>query len=188
MAIEQSTARTITFLMVLNEDAADPNVPFVTRATGKSPTVQISKNGAAFANTSNAASEISNGWYKVTLTGTETNTEGDLIVRATATGCAEWADKYEVQGAQEVTLTTAEKNVIADHILNRGLTAARDSGNGDTPSADSAITALRSLLNFEQDSLSPTTFNIKDDNGVTIGTITVDFAASSTGASSIAVA
>ena len=63
-----------------------------TAVTGITPAVEVSKNGGAFAAATNSVSEIANGWYKVTLTATETNTNGPLIVRATGTGALEWRD------------------------------------------------------------------------------------------------
>lgn len=59
------------FLMVLSSDHISP-------ATGKTITAQISKDGGAFANCTNAVSEVSNGVYKINLTQTEMN--ADIIV------------------------------------------------------------------------------------------------------------
>ena len=61
-----------------------------TAATGKTVALTISKAGAAFGNPNAGATnatEVSSGWYKVTLDTTDTNTVGDLVVRGTATGC-----------------------------------------------------------------------------------------------------
>jgi hypothetical protein len=89
MLIKNGSTPVIVFLMV---DATDDE----TAETGLSPTVQISKNGGSFAAVTNAVSEIGNGWYKVTLTATETNTDGPLIVRATGSGADEWRDYHQV--------------------------------------------------------------------------------------------
>lgn len=73
----QSTSRVVTFKAFLSSD-------HITAATGKTIAVTISKNGAAFGNPSAGATnatEISAGWYSVTLSTTDTNTIGDLIVR-----------------------------------------------------------------------------------------------------------
>ncbi len=59
-------------------------------------TVQLSKNGGAFATASGAVTEIANGWYTVTLSALETGTPGPLLVRATATGADEWRDYHQV--------------------------------------------------------------------------------------------
>lgn len=90
-SIVKGSTPVIVFLMV---DSTD----YTTAETSLSPVpvVQLSKNGGAFATSTNAATEIGNGWYKATLTATETGTAGPLIVRATATGCAEWRQIYHV--------------------------------------------------------------------------------------------
>jgi len=89
MQITQSSTPVIVFLLVDSDDDK-------TALTGASPTVTISKNGGAFAAATNAVSEISGGFYKVTLTATETNTTGPLAVVATATGADVWRDIHQV--------------------------------------------------------------------------------------------
>jgi hypothetical protein len=69
----------LMFLLVQSSD-------HVTPATGLSPTVTLSKNGAAFASPAGAVTELANGWYKVAPNGVDCGTLGQLIVHATATG------------------------------------------------------------------------------------------------------
>ena len=57
---------TLAFFMKLSSDHLTP-------ATGKTVTVQISKDGGAFAGATNAAAEIAAGFYKVVLTAAEMN-------------------------------------------------------------------------------------------------------------------
>lgn len=77
-AIKQSsTEAALLFFMVQSSD-------HITGLTGASPTVTLSKNGAAFASPSGAVSEIANGWYKVAGNATDTNTLGPLALHATA--------------------------------------------------------------------------------------------------------
>jgi hypothetical protein len=65
--VQQSTANDpLFFFLVLSSDHLSP-------ATGKSPTVTISKNGAAFAAPSGAVTEIANGWYQVAGNATDTS-------------------------------------------------------------------------------------------------------------------
>lgn len=64
------------------KDAADPTVG----KTGLTITLTISKAGAAFAAPAGSIAEIGSGWYKVTLTNVDTNTAGDLLYHATASG------------------------------------------------------------------------------------------------------
>lgn len=77
--LKQSTERVRTFIMV---DVADHLSP----KTGITPTVNISKAGGSFAAAGGVVAEIANGWYKITLTTTDTNTLGDLAFHITGTG------------------------------------------------------------------------------------------------------
>ena len=84
-----STAYPLVFMMV---DSAD----HVTGKTGLSPTVTLSKAGAAFASPSGAVTEIGSGWYRVAGNATDSNTNGPLILHATATGADPTDALYEV--------------------------------------------------------------------------------------------
>src|SRR5262245_55543409 len=55
----------------------------VSEETGLSPTVEVSKAGAAFAarNSATAIAHDQNGWYRVELIGTDTNTLGPLVAK-----------------------------------------------------------------------------------------------------------
>ena len=77
--LPQSASYVVTFKAFLASDHVSP-------ATGKTIAITISKAGGAFANPNAGATnatEIANGWYKVTLDATDTNTVGDLVVRGT---------------------------------------------------------------------------------------------------------
>lgn len=89
MQIAQGGTPVLIFLLVNSADSR-------TAVTGATPTVTLSKAGGAFAAATNAVSEISGGFYKVTLTLTETNTLGALAVIATATGADVWRDIHQV--------------------------------------------------------------------------------------------
>lgn len=79
MLVQQSSAGyPLLFLMV---DSTD----HVTGKTGLTPTVTISKAGAAFASPAGAVTEIANGWYKVAGNATDTNTFGPIALHATGT-------------------------------------------------------------------------------------------------------
>jgi hypothetical protein len=80
--IPQSTTIRVPFKAYSSTDGG-------TEATGITITITISKNGAAFGNPSAGATnatEISNGWYYVDLSTTDTGTLGPLIIRGTGTG------------------------------------------------------------------------------------------------------
>ena len=68
-------------------------------ATGVTVTVQISKDGGAFANVtdgSGTATEVSDGWYQVDLTGTEMNAD-EVALKATGTACNQRNIKIRTQ-------------------------------------------------------------------------------------------
>lgn len=80
----------------------------VTPATGKTLAITISKDGGAFANPSAGATnatEVSDGWYKVTLSTTDTNTLGDFVVRGTAALCDDCERLFVVVKATNAGLT-----------------------------------------------------------------------------------
>lgn len=77
--IKQYTAQNV---MVFMADSTD----HVTGKTGLTLTVTISKNGGYFTNINPTVTERGYGWYNIALTSSDTDTIGDLIVRATATG------------------------------------------------------------------------------------------------------
>lgn len=85
--IKQSqTAQPLMFLMIDSTDHINPK-------TGLSPTVTLSKNGAAFASPAGAVTEVGSGWYKVAGNATDTDTLGPLILHAIGTG----ADVVDVE-------------------------------------------------------------------------------------------
>src|SRR6516164_5818332 len=118
----QSTAYTRLFLMVQSAD-------HVTGLTGASPIVQLSKAGGLMATAGATIAEVTggNGWYKASLTTTDTNTLGDLAFHVTATSGdpTDFVDQ-------------------ADALLNRDMSVGTDSGS---PSVRTVRQALRFLRN-----------------------------------------
>jgi hypothetical protein len=86
---QSQTARPLLFLLVSSTDHTTP-------ATGKTPTVTLSKNGAAFASPAGAVSEVGSGWYQVAGNATDAGTLGPLLLHATATGADATDVFYEV--------------------------------------------------------------------------------------------
>lgn len=76
---QSTTTYPIVFLMVDSND-------HVTGKTGLTPTVTISKNGAAFGAAAGAVSELTSGWYALAGNATDRGTLGSLAVHASATG------------------------------------------------------------------------------------------------------
>ena len=86
---QSTTSYPMCFLMVSSTD-------HVTPVTGLSPTVTISKNGAAFGSPSGVVSEIGSGWYALAGNATDRNTLGDLLIHATGAGADPVDDRYSI--------------------------------------------------------------------------------------------
>ena len=110
-AIKQSSTQSVLmFLMIQSSD-------HITGLTGATPTVVLSKNGAAFASPAGAVTEVGNGWYKVAGNSTDTNTLGPLALHATAAS-ADPSDiivaeivAYDPQDAAALGLSMVPTNV-----------------------------------------------------------------------------
>ena len=152
-----------TRVILYMSDATDNESP----ETGITPTVTLSKNGGAFAAATNAAVEISNGFYYVTLSVTETNAAGPLIVRATGTGANTWIDIHEVR---ESIITDSEAERICDIILRRHLDDVEASSNGNTPDKASLLGMALLTLNS---SIAGSTLTVKKTDTTTLGTLTI---------------
>jgi len=79
LLVKQGASKVVPFFMVDSTDHISPK-------TGLTPSVQISKAGGTFAAAGGTVAEIGNGWYKITLSTTDTNTLGALSFYITATG------------------------------------------------------------------------------------------------------
>jgi len=84
----------------------------LTGATGKTVTVQLSKNGGAFGAASGSIAEVSGGWYKLTANATDLNTEGALVIEASATGCDKWRDLAHVYTVQNVNVKQVNGSAV----------------------------------------------------------------------------
>lgn len=99
--IPQSTAKLIVFKAYLASD-------HTSEATGKTIAITISKNGGAFGNPNAGATnatEISSGWYKVTLDTTDTNTLGPLAIRGAVATIDDFGALLEVAKATNAGFT-----------------------------------------------------------------------------------
>lgn len=97
--LKQSTAYTRTFKMISSGD-------HFSLKTSASPAVNLSKAGAAFAAAGGAVTEVANGWYKVALSTTDTNTLGDLSYYITGTGADDTDFVDQVSALIEADLAT----------------------------------------------------------------------------------
>ena len=97
----------------------------VSAATGKTVAIKISKNGGAFADPNAGATnatEVSSGWYKVTLDATDTATEGDLVVRGTAASCDDSERVFRVHLPANFGVASIDGNGRVDVIKVAGTT------------------------------------------------------------------
>ena len=181
-SILNGSTPTIVALMVAATDKS-------TAQTGLDPvpTAYISKNGGAFAATTNAFTEIGGGgygWYALQLTAAETDTDGPLIVVAWADGTAVWRDVFQVYttvpaamaSGETVDLATGEHEAIADTTLRRNTANIEASSDGDTLS----VASLYGLMQkFFEAAITGATVTINKADGATeLGTQTVETNAS----------
>lgn len=153
---------------------------YYTAAEGVAPVVEISKAGGAFAAATNSpATEISDGFYKIALTATETNTDGIIAVRAyvDASGSPDsdysiWIDTHEVTSGLPILIDATTGNKIADRVIRRNFEDACDSSDGDTKTFRSLLGGIAKLVN--KVAISGSTMTIyEDDDSTALGTQTV---------------
>lgn len=128
----QSQARDIMIFMV---DSADRSLG----KAGLTLTITASKNGAAFASISPTVTDRGDGWYRLALTASHTDTLGDFAGHVTATGAdpTDWCDSVVLDiagrkltfrgtvntGSSTTSITTSAmdpaQTFIADQLKNR---------------------------------------------------------------------
>lgn len=112
--LKKSIAANVMIFMV---DSAD----HITGKTNLTLTITASKNGAAFAPITPTITERGDGWYKLVLTTTHTNTLGDLCLHITGTGADAsdikmivlFDDLTAIKGTGFDTLTDSLKQIKA---------------------------------------------------------------------------
>lgn len=130
--IPQSTTKLIVFKAYLSSD-------HVTEATGKTIAITISKNGGAFGNPNAGATnatEISSGWYKVTLDTTDTNTLGPLAIRGAVATVDDIGILVEVVSATTGGMTNLDAAIssrMATYTQPTGFLAATFPGTVASP-------------------------------------------------------
>ncbi len=150
----------------------------LTGATGKTVTVQLSKNGGAFAAASGSITELTGGWYKLSGNSTDLNTEGALVIEASATGCDKWRDLAHVYTVQNVNIKQVNgsavsgvadfKADVSSLALQSTLTAVKTATDKLTFNAANVIladvrevndTAVSGVADFKADVSGLSTFN-----------------------------
>lgn len=134
--LQSQSAQPLVFFLVLTSDHLSP-------ATGKSPAVTISKNGAAFASPIGAVTEIANGWYKVAGNATDSNTLGPLLLHVTEASSDNTDDcfpvvAYNPQDAVHLGLSCLPNTAITTNasLITSGSGTAQLSVTGGRATAD----------------------------------------------------
>jgi len=155
--LKQST--TITFNMGPFVDRTDG----VTEETGLTLDVELSKNGGTFANRNSATAitHDANGWYKVELNTTDTDTLGRLIVKAhdAANALPVWVEVMvmpanvwdSLYGADKLDVNVEEWNatsVPAEHTAGYPICTVKDgTGTGEIDTNAGAIVSVTTAAN-----------------------------------------
>lgn len=137
---KDSNTYPIVFFMASSTD-------HVSAVTGITPTVTLSKNGAAFGACAGAVSEIANGFYKLAGNATDSDTLGPLILHAKGTG----ADNTDVL----LSVVNHNPYEVAEPGDAMTLTAAYDKAKDDvlTPLAvvDTVVDAIKATIDTNLD-------------------------------------
>jgi hypothetical protein len=156
--IPQSTAHLVVFKAFLASD-------HVSEATGKTIAITISKNGGAFGNPAAGATnatEISSGWYKVSLGTSDTDTLGPLAVRGAVATIDDVGVWYQV-----VSATTGGATNLDAAISSRMATYTQPTGF----LAATFPTTVASTTNITAGTITTAT-NVTTVNGLASGVIT----------------
>lgn len=144
--IKQSTAYSLVVFMT---DASD----HVSGKTALTLTITASKAGAAFGSITPTVTELSNGWYKLALTTSHTDTEGDLAIHITGTGADPTDAALQVRPyVMGDTLPASVAGDVGGKVLGGGAstitgTGARVvDGSGNAVAPASATTDIQSRL------------------------------------------
>lgn len=145
-SIPQSTSFVAVFKAYLSSD-------HVTEATGKTIAITISKAGGAFGNPNAGATnatEISSGWYKVTLDATDTGTLGIIALRGAVATIDDVSDRFFVVSASTGGLTNLDAAItsrMATYTQPTGFLAASfPSDPADQSLVITATDALATLI------------------------------------------
>lgn len=114
MEIAQGSTTPIPFYLALASDHVSP-------ATGKSPSVLLSKACGTFSAAAGVVTETGNGWYLLTPTAVDTNTAGALLLHVTAAALADPVDKTHFVGSDALLYASLSPIPIfhpltADHV------------------------------------------------------------------------
>ena len=158
--LRKGSAWTWVFKMVDDYDFATPQ-------TGKSPSVQVSKDGGTFGAAASSAGEIANGWYQIALTGDDTDADV-LVLKATAEGCAQTDEAFYLP----THTASSAGGPIADAVLSEAVNDHKD----EAGSLAEAINLIRRAVAGKRDQTIATgVIRIYDtDDATVLATLTPD--------------
>lgn len=148
--------------MVLMVQSSD----HVTGLAGLSLTITASKDGAAFASISPTVTDRGNGWYALALTSGHTDTLGDLALHITGSAADPTDLVDQVVVSLPGTLTSSERNAVADAIFNR------DSSNFESTATKQSLGAAVMGATHKVASAAGTTTVYKQDSTTAFATRT----------------
>ncbi len=133
---DSAAARRSIFVQMVDDD------DHVTPAVGLTLTVAIVKaGGSSYASIAGSAAEIGNGTYKVSLAAGDLDTEGEAMLRITATGATpQYVPLQVVRLIDEVHLAKAALANRREHTIDTGVDVIKD---------DDGSTTLRTLTPSE---------------------------------------
>jgi hypothetical protein len=137
MELTQSTAFNRPVFMV---DSSD----HVTGKTGLSLTITASKDAGSFSSITPTVTELANGWYKLALTSTHTDTLGALALHITATGAdpLDFADQVVAAGSSAPTAAAIADAVWDETASDHATAGSTGKALQDVPTATANADAL----------------------------------------------
>lgn len=167
--LKQSTAYTRTFFLVSSTD-------HLSAKTGATATVNLSKAGGSFAAAGGSVAEIANGWYKVSLNTTDTNTLGDLAFHITASGAddTDFVDQvvsFDTQDANALGLARLDAAIssrMATFTLPANFTSLAIDGSGRVDLSKWLGAAPNALISGRVDANAQV---VGDKTGYTVSTV-----------------
>jgi hypothetical protein len=161
-------AATTVLFPLIDAGAQDFESTPVSHASGDT---QISKDEAAFANTTNAFAHEGNGIYSLALTATEMEA-ARVVVTIIDQGSKAWEDQALVITTYGGSSAQHPVDLIADHVIRRTFQNACDSSDGDAKSGRSLLGAIAKLVNKVTSSGGTLTV-YEDDDSTSLYTQTV---------------
>jgi hypothetical protein len=105
--LSQSTAATIQVTLYSDVDGVTP-------VAGLVPALQVQKANGAWASAAGSVTEVGSGDYNVSLAAGDTDTEGSLRIKVTATGALTLVERLRVRAAEPANVISWSGDQVAD--------------------------------------------------------------------------